>query len=60
MSPEEKEKIFDRFYRSDRTGKYPGSGIGLALVDRIVRLYGWNIHVESTKGEGTSFLLEVK
>ena len=53
MKQEHVEKIFDRFFRVDRSGTYAGSGIGLALVDRIVKLYGWDISVESTIGEGT-------
>jgi signal transduction histidine kinase len=47
MDKESMKKIFDRFYRVDRSGVIPGSGIGLALVDRIVRLYGWEIALDS-------------
>jgi signal transduction histidine kinase len=47
MDAEVTEKIFDRFYRVDRSGAIAGSGIGLALVDRIVKLYGWEISVKS-------------
>ena len=60
MRTEDQEKIFDRFYRVDRSGKTPGSGIGLALVDRIVKLYGWDISVESTLGEGTRFTMKTR
>lgn len=47
MKREDMEKIFERFFRVDRSGIYTGSGIGLALVDRIIKLYGWIISVES-------------
>lgn len=47
MKQEDMEKIFERFFRVDRSGTYTGSGIGLALVDRIIKLYGWTISVES-------------
>lgn len=50
MSEDDREKIFDRFFRVDRSGKYPGTGIGLSMVDRIVKLYGWQISVDSVLG----------
>lgn len=60
MNKEDIPKIFERFYRADRSGKYPGTGIGLALVDRIVRLYDGTITVESELGKGTTFSLMIK
>lgn len=60
MSAENTAKIFDRFFRVDRSGQYPGSGIGLAIVDHIVKLYGWQITVESTLGEWTRFIIRMK
>lgn len=47
MKEEDIKKILERFFRVDRSGKYAGSGIGLALVDRIIKLYGWSLIVES-------------
>jgi signal transduction histidine kinase len=49
MTEEESKKIFERFYRVDRSGRIPGTGIGLTIVERIVQLYGWTIEVESEK-----------
>lgn len=60
MTKEESKRIFERFYRADRTGKVPGTGIGLTIVERIVRLYGWTIEVESEKWVGTSFVIQMK
>jgi signal transduction histidine kinase len=60
MTEENTRKIFDRFYRVDRSGAIAGSGIGLALVDRIVKLYGWEISVKSILWEGTTFSLRTK
>jgi two-component system, OmpR family, phosphate regulon sensor histidine kinase PhoR len=60
MKEEDTRKIFDRFYRIDRTGTTPGTGIGLALVDRITKLYGWGISVQSVLGEGTTFRIKTK
>jgi heavy metal sensor kinase len=49
--------IFQRFYRVDRarTRDRGGSGLGLALVDEVVRLHGGRIEVESALGRGTTF-----
>ena len=49
MTEAESKKIFERFYRADRSGKIPGTGIGLTIVERIIRLYGWDIVVTSEK-----------
>jgi nitrogen-specific signal transduction histidine kinase len=44
-------QIFDRYY----TRKETGTGLGLAVVERIVSAHGGRIEVDSTKGEGTTF-----
>ena len=50
-------RVFERFHRIEgaegRT--HEGTGIGLALVDELVRLHGGNVQVESRLGEGTTF-----
>lgn len=57
----EKERVFDRFYRVDtaRTRSVEGTGLGLSIVAAIVKLHGGNIHVYSTEGEGTTFVVEL-
>lgn len=52
-------RIFDRFYQVDdsNTRQAEGSGIGLALVKELVRLMEGRIEVNSTVGEGTTFIL---
>jgi len=52
---EERERIFDLFYRSPSTGVAEGTGIGLATVKKIVRLYGGSAWVEETPGGGATF-----
>ncbi len=46
-------KIFDPFFTTRATGS--GMGLGLSIVDRIVRSFGGYIKVDSTPGEGTCF-----
>ncbi len=54
IDPRYREKIFGLFEKLD--GKSPGSGLGLALVKRIVELYGGRIWVESEgAGKGSCF-----
>lgn len=58
--PEEKLPfLFDRFYRVDRArGRDSGSvGLGLSIVQKIVRLHDGVIEVESAPGQGTSFTI---
>lgn len=50
-------RIFDRFYQVDdsATRSYEGTGIGLALVNELVDLYGGHMQAESMLGSGTTF-----
>lgn len=55
VSPEERTRIFERFYRSDRSRSEPGNGLGLALCHANVRAHGGEISVESDPGRGSTF-----
>jgi PAS domain S-box-containing protein len=55
---EEREKIFELFYRGSTAEKTRGTGIGLATVRKIVRLYGGRVWVEETPGGGSTFRVE--
>ena len=52
-------QIFKRFYRSDASRHLQGNGLGLALVDAIVKAHQWKINVTSCVGEGTVFLITI-
>ena len=61
IPPEALGQVFDRFYRvpNARSRTYEGSGIGLALVQELVKLHGGTIGVTSIVDEGTAFTVSL-
>ncbi len=57
ISADELCRIFERFYRCDRSRAQGGNGLGLSLALAIVRAHGGDISVTSTLGEGSTFTL---
>ncbi|PSR01411.1 MAG: hypothetical protein BRD50_08835 [Bacteroidetes bacterium SW_11_45_7] len=55
FEPSKKEEIFKAFQRLHARTKFEGSGIGLAITERILRKHDGKIWAESTPGEGSSF-----
>ena len=55
IAKEDQQRIFERFYRGEKshTGTIPGNGLGLALVKHGVLLHKGTINLASTPGEGT-------
>jgi signal transduction histidine kinase len=58
---EDLDKLFQPFTQleSAYTKRYEGTGLGLALTQRLVELQGGRIWVESTFGEGSCFAVEI-
>lgn len=59
IAPEHHASIFDIFKRLHTREVYPGTGVGLTIVKRIVETHGGQIGVESTRGEGAIFWVTI-
>jgi signal transduction histidine kinase len=46
VPPQERARIFERFYRGDRSGQSPGHGLGLSIAEMIGNLHGFKLTVE--------------
>ena len=60
IDPEHHERLFERFYRVDksRSNKVGGTGLGLSIVKHIAVLFGATLSVSSQVGKGTTFYIE--
>jgi len=54
IEPDQREKVFELFYKLDPSTE--GTGVGLAIVKRIIEVHGGRIWIESEEGMGTTVL----
>jgi len=61
ISPEDQQKIFEKFYRAQdrRVDTIVGTGLGLAIARDMIRLHGGDITVESGIDKGSTFTLSI-
>jgi two-component system sensor histidine kinase MprB len=59
VSADERDHIFDRFYRTASGRSAPGSGLGLAIVAQVVGAHGGRVWVDDAPGGGARFHVEL-
>ena len=63
LTPEQAERVFERFYRADaartRAQGRTGTGLGLAIVAALVAAHGGSVSVDSRPGEGATFRMRL-
>jgi two-component system phosphate regulon sensor histidine kinase PhoR len=57
IGAEERERIFDRFYKGRSKEAQKGTGLGLAIAKAIVELHGGRIELKSQEGKGSTFTI---
>jgi signal transduction histidine kinase len=61
IATEDLPRLFERFHRIEgaQGRSFEGTGIGLALVQELVKVHGGDVHAESIAGRGTSFVVQL-
>ena len=59
MTEDEQQRVFDTFERLSNAAVKDGFGLGLAIVHNIVAMLDGKIHLESEKGKGSRFTVEI-
>jgi len=59
IKPEDRERIFERFERAVSPQKYGGLGLGLWIVREFCKAHNGTVHIESTPGKGSTFIVDL-
>ena len=59
LTHDERRQLFSPFFRAQRDRTVHGTGLGLSIVKRIAEANGGDVAVESTLGEGTTFVIRL-
>jgi signal transduction histidine kinase len=57
MTSEQLSRVYERFYRADKTGAVPGNGLGLSITREIMGLLNGQISISSAPQQGTAVTL---
>lgn len=57
LAPDQLARVGERFYRADKSGSIPGTGLGVAIVKEIMELMGGHVALHSEQGLGSTFTL---
>lgn len=60
IADEDKDRVFEKFYKGDKSRNNDGNGLGLSIVKKIIELHSGTICFESQLGKGTTFFIELK
>lgn len=60
MDGETKRRMYDKYFRGDKSRSTPGNGLGLSTVKRISELLGLELKATSELGKGTTFTINFK
>jgi len=60
IAPEDRERVFDRFYRAAAARSLPGSGLGLAIVREVAEAHGGSVTAEEAPGGGALLRLRLR
>lgn len=59
IAPDDREHVFERFYRSQESRAMPGSGLGLSIVRQVIERHAGNVRVDETDRGGTRMVMQV-
>ena len=59
IAEDDREHVFERFYRSDESRSMPGSGLGLSIVRQVTERHSGTVRVDETDAGGTRMVMQL-